>query len=216
MVSHFPGMLLSMETRGRLGFSLLELLIAIVILSALSFTLINVYSEVYNVLSKNFSVIPRNLINFWKFKQSINSIYTFVYENKNEPGEFFKKKDDEMYFVSDYSATDLTPPVLCHLFKKDDKLILTEIPVYSSKVNYLTLKYEKQNLEKKNIEVMANVVSVKISIKRRSGEPATKIPSYVYLHVKLKSGRELVFQMKVKAYNPNQISTYKSLISQVF
>ena len=197
------------------GFSLIELLISLTILVFLLTTSLILYGKIYNMLSRNFSPIPQNLVRFWKLKESIESTLTYITTEGEELEEFFKANSNELYYVSNYSTCNLHPPVLCHIYKKEDKLVISEIQVYSSNVNYLTLEHKKD--EKRELILFSDVKDIYIKIVERKlkNNREAKIPVYIKFLIKFKNENQYSFTFKIRAYDPNKLPLSRLLLSNI-
>lgn len=203
-----------MRVQFRKGFSLIELLVSLVILGFLLTVSLIIFNEVYSVLSRNFSPVPKKLEKIWKLKESIESTLTYIYLESNNLKEFYKISPNEVYYISNYSALGLHPPVLCHIYKKSDKLILSEIQVYDPNVNFLTLEYD-DSTKRRELVLFSNVRSISIKYVKRKvkNRRNVNIPLYIKILIKLKNKKKYSFTFKIKAYDPDKLPLSKILSS---
>ena len=200
------------------GFTLLELLVAITIFS-IAIAMVS-YSFKYSlniVKYVNFSY-AKDLRNFSKFRDSIDSLYFFMKQKENNilgPWDAFKflfeGNEKQFTYVSAkpviFKKRDI---VLVRVKFDDNKLILQEYPIYDKNVDYKNPTFDWVNPP--SVVILDGIKDIKITYIKDGVEKFSlknNIPDAIKITIRYKNRKEetLFFKIKSNAY-------YKSIIGE--
>ncbi len=201
------------------GFTLIEILIALVIftiiigLSAYSFRF---YAGVVNKIIMPY---PKNAVIFTKLRNALDSSFYFVGQKKDLSG----KENFFMYFYGTNSRITFitTKPLLentlavCSLYLKNSQLIWEESPVYSKLDNYKMPQITRQNI--KRTVLFKNVSKFNITYFINSSSFSSikeRYPTLIEMNFTLNKAKKKLF-FKIKSNFENKIEWTKYLYAPI-
>jgi len=195
----------------RPAFSLIEVLVAMVIVSLITTTGMFAFKLALNQINRQSSLTFEEPMRFTQIKNLFNATYFYVVEEKDKfnPMEFkyeylFNKTDNEITFVSDgpiYSKR----LSLVSLKIKDDSLFYMETPIYDKKQDY---KKPFISEDAQEYKLLKNIKNAKFKYEEPIDLPKdfeTKIPKLVILEFKRDSvDYRYIFDVKYNFYQLKQ------------
>ena len=185
------------------GFTLIEVLIALVVFSIVMGLAAYSFRFHINIINKIIFPYPKEAMEFSKLGSAIRSGFYYIGEKKGLMGKgrffiFFKGQSDEMEFIT-------AKPIMggklavCRLFFNDGNLICEESPVYSKDNNY---KYPEITAKSKKVVLISGIEDFFFEYfkngEKMSSDVSDEMPDAVVMRFK-EHGQEKTYFFKIES-----------------
>ena len=190
-------------SEGEKGFTLIEILIAVIIFSFVIWLASYSFSFYTSLIKKITQPYPETAINFSKLREAVDDAFFYVGQKRDLLGKvkdfiYFYGSKNEMKFITT-KPFFYNEPCVCKLYFDNDSIKWEESPVYSKYDNYKSPELTQNNLKK--ITLWKNVSGFKLEYivdKEKVSSIKEKIPSLVQISFN-KKGKLLVFYFNVRS-----------------
>ena len=202
------------------GFSLIEVLVAMVIVSLITTTGMFAFKLAVNQIDRQSSLTFNEAMQFTQLKNLFNGTYFYVKEKKElinmieiKSYEYvFDKDEKEITFISDAPIYSKHLSLI-NLKIVEDKLIYKEEAVYSKNQDYKKPVFMEETVEH---ELLRGMTNAKFSYEKPNDLPKgidSKIPKLVTLHFrKNKTDFSYIFDIKYNFYHLKKYLTSKGAV----
>jgi len=195
----------------RKGYSIIELLISLILLSLLAMTISLVYREINLLLQRSLLVLPTEQMYITKIYYSILSQFPYVIREKGQYHFFFQGERNKLKFVTsyDFKSNKHSDTLFLTTIQSNNGTTISQTPIFKNKlVDPISLnKTAKPSLKK---QFPFTVTFAFIQDKKKVTSIKHQIPEIVILKISLKS-KEIYIKAKIPSSDNSKIKLTKFL-----